>query len=61
MQYEDWNWWDNQVKTVQSGAYGLASPSGDTILRERPSIFLLRFHRIHRRCNSIRNGRKVFL
>ena len=31
---EDWHWWDNQVKTVQSGAYGLASPSGDTILRE---------------------------
>jgi hypothetical protein len=31
---EDWDWWDHHVKTVQSGAYGPASPSGDTILRE---------------------------
>ena len=35
MYEEDWDWWNNHVKTVQSGAYGPASPSGDTILRER--------------------------
>ena len=31
---EDWEWWNDHVKTVQSGAYGPASPSGDTMLRE---------------------------
>ena len=35
MYEEDWDWWNNHVKTVQSGAYGPASPSGDTMLRER--------------------------
>ena len=30
----DWDWWNSHVKTVQSGAYGPASPSGDTVLRE---------------------------
>ncbi len=35
MYEEDWDWWNNHVKTVQSGAYGPANPSGDTMLRER--------------------------
>jgi len=35
MYEEDWDWWNNHVKTVQSGAYGPAYPSGDTMLRER--------------------------
>jgi len=30
----DWDWWNNHVKIVQSGAYGPASPEGDTVLRE---------------------------
>jgi hypothetical protein len=30
----DWGWYNIHVKIVQSGAYGPASPSGDTVLRE---------------------------
>jgi hypothetical protein len=32
---EDWGWWNNHVKMVQSGVYGTSSPSGDTALREQ--------------------------
>jgi len=31
---EDWEWWNNHVKTVQSGKYGDADIYGDTVLRE---------------------------
>jgi hypothetical protein len=31
---EDWDWWNDHIKTVETGKYAMASTGGDTFLRE---------------------------